>query len=293
MMNGWNNARNTGLMLLTALLIRPPQANAQTGTTALATGLAADGEHAGAALEFRRQAMATGAPAAQAGYYWAAAYEYYRAGDHERTGSMLDNAENQDASITPPALLLRGENAFATRKWTEAEFYYNSMGQTATGATARLASRRIAAARLYQGQPDEAMRALDSARDQDAAGLDAIKRYQHGHDKSPKVGGLMGLVPGLGYAYSGEFANAARSLILNSLFIFGMTQTADDEEWGAFAVISFFEITWYSGSIYGGIDAAHRYNQNRLDDCAAAINGQSAFEPDYATLPVVTLTFRF
>jgi hypothetical protein len=72
-----------------------------------------------------------------------------------------------------------------------------------------------------------------------------------------------------------------------------MTQTADDEEWGAFAVISFFEITWYSGSIYGGIDAAHRHNQRRLDDCAAAINGHSAFEPDYATLPVVTLTFRF
>ena len=34
------------------------------------------------------------------------------------------------------------------------------------------------------------------------------------------LGGILGIIPGLGYAYSGEYSNAARSLILNSLFIF-------------------------------------------------------------------------
>ena len=71
-------------------------------------------------------------------------------------------------------------------------------------------------------------------------------------------GGVLGLVPGLGYAYSGEYANAVRSLILNSLFIWGMVETADDDQWGLFALVTFGEFTWYSGSIYGGIDAAHR-----------------------------------
>ena len=37
------------------------------------------------------------------------------------------------------------------------------------------------------------------------------------HFKKPWLGGVLGLVPGLGYVYSGEYANAARSLILNGL----------------------------------------------------------------------------
>ncbi|MBN1558006.1 MAG: membrane protein insertion efficiency factor YidD [Lentisphaerae bacterium] len=78
--------------------------------------------------------------------------------------------------------------------------------------------------------------------------------------RSPRLGGILGLVPGLGYAYSGEYANALRSLLLNGIFIWGMVETAGEEQWGGFAVISFFELTWYSGSIYGGIDAAHRFN---------------------------------
>ena len=71
----------------------------------------------------------------------------------------------------------------------------------------------------------------------------------------PWVGGVLGLVPGLGYVYSGEFANGARSLILNGLFIWGMVETAEREQWAAFSVLTFFEFTWYSGSIYGGAEA--------------------------------------
>ena len=74
----------------------------------------------------------------------------------------------------------------------------------------------------------------------------------------------MGLIPGFGYFYSGEYASGLRAILLNGLFIYGMIDTADKDEWGAFAVISFFEFTWYGGSIYGGIDAAYRYNRQRV-----------------------------
>ena len=83
------------------------------------------------------------------------------------------------------------------------------------------------------------------------------------------------------------------SIILNRLFLYGMADTANNEQWGAFAVITFFEFTWYSGSIYGGIDAAHRYNRNRLDSAVNAINGEAGFEPDYEQLPTLVLQFRF
>jgi hypothetical protein len=104
---------------------------------------------------------------------------------------------------------------------------------------------------------------------------------------------VLGLVPGLGYVYSGEFANGARSLILNGLFIWGMVETAEREQWAAFSVLTFFEFTWYSGSIYGGVDAAHRYNQRRLDAAVSGVGGGRRLGPDVARVPVVVLGFEF
>ena len=100
-------------------------------------------------------------------------------------------------------------------------------------------------------------------------------------------------MPGLGYAYSGEYSNALRSLILNSIFIYGMTDTADKEQWGAFAAITFFELTWYTGSIYGGIDAAHRHNRTRLTGCLDAVDGNAGVRVDLSRIPVVSLSFDF
>jgi hypothetical protein len=93
--------------------------------------------------------------------------------------------------------------------------------------------------------------------------------------------------------YSGEWSNGARSLLLNGIFIFGMVYTANDGQWGAFAAITFFEITWYSGSIYGGVDAAHRYNRRRLEACAAVFREGADLDPDASALPGLLLRYRF
>ena len=126
-----------------------------------------------------------------------------------------------------------------------------------------------------------------------AAGQAAVERYRAGRDKRPRLGGWLGLIPGLGYAYSGEYANAFRSLLLNSLFIYGMADSAQRENWGAFSAIAFFELTWYTGSIYGGIDAAHRFNRRRLEDAERAILGASRFEPITPHLPLLHFRFEF
>jgi len=123
--------------------------------------------------------------------------------------------------------------------------------------------------------------------------MEALDRYEQGRDKSPKVGGFLGLVPGLGHLYAGEPGNALRSLLLNGLFIFAMADTAADEEWGAFAAVTFFELTWYTGSVYGGVDAAHRHNRNRLRACTKAVDGKSGFTLNTTQLPIVSLNIRF
>ena len=123
----------------------------------------------------------------------------------------------------------------------------------------------------WKNSADDARAALEG--DPNA---EALERYLAGRDKSPRLGGLLGIVPGLGYAYSGEYGNALRSLLLNGLFGWAMFATAEDDQWALFAVATFFELTWYTGSIYGGIDAAHRHNRERLDSAVREIRGDDA-----------------
>ena len=158
-------------------------------------------------------------------------------------------------------------------------------------ALRRFAAGARAADALRAGLPDEARAAV---RD-DPERLRIVEDYANGSDKSPTVGGLLGIVPGLGYAYSGEWGNMVRSLFLNGLFGWAMFECADRDEWGLFAVTTFFELTWYTGSIYGGIDAAHRYNRERLDDAAAALRGERepAVRRAGGTLPLLGVRLSF
>ena len=263
-------------------------------TFRLAIDLEAEGDHSGSALEFRRIAIATRDLAGRAGYYWASGYEYWRGGEFERVDKMLDEAENSNPRLGATALLLRGMNELSRCKWEEASFYMQSvLNSSSSNDIKMLAARKLSTARLRQKDIAGARNALEQSPIQQSEGLSAIEKYDAGRDKCPKIGSLLGLIPGFGYFYSGEYANGFRSIILNALFIYGMVDTADKDQWGAFAVVTFFEFTWYFGSIYGGIDAAHRYNRARLDSAVGAIHGEAEFEPDLAKLPVIALRFRF
>lgn len=261
--------------------------------TQLALQLRDEGDHLGAALEFRRCAIGKDSAEA-ASYYWAAAAEYKQAGDYARTQKLLDLAERAGPESRWPILLLRGEAAYGLRRWDESAFYFeNSAEGTGHPDAVRYALRKAAAAKIRAGRPDEALAALTQSPANEDKALAAIQLYCSGRDRSPAVGGAFGILPGFGYFYSGEWANGFRSLLLNSLFIFGMVHTAEKEQWGAFAIITFFEFTWYSGSIYGGIDAAQRYNRRRVDSCVNAVVGGAACQPDYSLLPTVSLKFSF
>ena len=266
----------------------------ETSPCRLACDLAEEGDHAAAALEFRRLALTAEAPTS-AGLAWAAAYEYVQAGIWPAADKMLNYAEDADLSLDLPVLLLRAESAASQNQPEAADFYYQAARSHRSASTElqRYAAIQSAALLIGLQQPDAARAALADAPGTHDAAQQALTKYEAGHDKKPWLGGILGIIPGLGYAYSGEYANAARSLILNSLFIFGMVNTAQHDDWGAFAVITFFEFTWYSGSIYGGIDAAHRYNHQRLQDCQSQIVGNTGYKPDRQRFPIVALQFEF
>ena len=285
--------------LLVALLASPLLAVAAPAAPAdpahLAQELAATRQHNAAAIEYRRLALADPAPDRAASWFWLAAQQY--ASDHNpaQANRMLDRAEDTAPGLlAAPVAWLRAENALALRDWDSAGFYFDSLRRQAAADPLRdFAARGATAAALRRHDLPAARAALATAPDAIPAAAAALDTYAARRDKKPWLGGLLGLVPGLGYAYSGEYANATRSLILNSLFLWGMIETADDDQWAAFTVLTFVEFTWYSGSIYGGLDAAHRHNQRRLDAAITDIRGTTRAQPDFTKLPILVWQFEF
>lgn len=268
--------------------------SASDASLPLALRLKAEGDVRAAAIEFRRLAMEEDRVESQAGFLWAAAYLYKQAGVFSVADAMVDQIEDRMPLWTTPSLILRGEIALADTRTREAGFYWESLLRAAeSDEQAALARRRLAGIQLAAGDPEGARRLLQESPIDETEGLRHLERFETGRDRNPRLGGLLGMIPGMGYAYAGEYANAFRSLILNSLFIYGMVDTARNNHWGGFAVITFFEITWYSGSIYGGIDASHRYNQRRLRTALDGIDRQSGFEPDWEQIPGIQLRYRF
>ena len=273
-----------------------------SATRDLALSLYSDGDTTPAAIEFRRLAFETDKPDEQAAWNWMAAYCYAIGAETNRidlTTRGLDRAEQTATGDDLAVALswLRAETAADARKWQQAAFYYRSLEHKATtnDAARDYAIRGQAVAQLKMGHPERAHGLLEglSKPDEQKATLEAIDSYAAANRKSPLLGGLLGIIPGLGYLYSGEYGNAARSLFLNGIFIWGMVETAQEDYWGLFSVITFGELTWYSGSIYGGIDSAHRYNRHQLEKALDVIEPAEAPRPDTAVLPIVHLRFTF
>lgn len=269
----------------------------------IALELAEEGDHLLSAVEYRRMAMDSSDNGAAAGYYWAAAYEYWLAGNHSRqVKDMLERAEHLSPALFEEAMLLTARQAIDSDNLAEAAFYLEAVVESIpekpeTDYAVQLknfASLRLAEVHFSESRSPKTEEIIGQLPPKiKGKPLAAVRSYRRRNDKSPVLGGILGLVPGLGYAYSKEYGNALRSLILNGLFIFAMSDTAANDQWGAFTALSFFEITWYTGSIYGGIDAAHRYNRSRFHECLEDIRSEGSFSLDRRLIPVIRLNIQF
>ena len=274
------------ILFLAALLAALCCARAESRVS-LAHDFAATGDWAQAALEWRRLAADLGPEDGGAPCLLLATDAYRQGGDTDRMARTLERADEAGAPSDPVAVWLHLRLDEARGHWASAMLYAEELRDTADErgdyVLKRHAAGALAADALRAGRPSEARAALAD----DPIRLEALDAYLAGHDKSPTVGGLLGMVPGLGYAYSGEWGNMLRSIFLNGLFGWAMVECSEHDEWGLFAMTTFFEFTWYTGSIYGGIDAAHRHNRERLESAASSLRGERA--PSVGRAPGVEL----
>jgi tetratricopeptide (TPR) repeat protein len=81
--------------------------------------------------------------------------------------------------------------------------------------------------------------------------------------KSPTLAGLMSAVlPGSGHWYTGRWRDGTIALLLNGAFLAAGIEAVSAGNEAAAGVLLFFEAAWYSGTIYGAVNAAHKYNRD-------------------------------
>ena len=78
--------------------------------------------------------------------------------------------------------------------------------------------------------------------------------------KNPTVAGVLGIVPGLGYAYSGHYGTAVASLVVNGALAWGTISAFQNDNNEAGWALGVLGIGFYFGNITGSAQSATRYN---------------------------------
>jgi len=88
--------------------------------------------------------------------------------------------------------------------------------------------------------------------------LDEVPKMKQ---KSPGLAGTLAVIPGAGYLYCGRYQDALIALLVNGGLIWAAYESFDKELYALGSMITFVEIGFYAGSIYGSVASAHKYNR--------------------------------
>ncbi len=87
--------------------------------------------------------------------------------------------------------------------------------------------------------------------------------------KDPAKAGILGIVPGLGYAYTGHTRTALVAFVVNGLLGWAAVDAIRDDHIAAGASLAGLALGFYVGNIVGSVESAHRHNQWQYDQVQA------------------------
>ncbi len=93
--------------------------------------------------------------------------------------------------------------------------------------------------------------------------IDRILEVRSMPGKNPVLAGLFSVVPGGGFLYTGRIRDAAAAFFLNAGLGLAAWEAFEQDNPALGGVISFVGAGFYSGSIYGSVSAAHKFNHAR------------------------------
>ena len=84
--------------------------------------------------------------------------------------------------------------------------------------------------------------------------------------KSPLVAGLLSAcVPGAGHFYCGKFRNGGVAFVLSAAFVAASVEAFHKDVYAGGAIASSVALVFYSGTIYGAVNVAHKFNKARRE----------------------------
>lgn len=88
--------------------------------------------------------------------------------------------------------------------------------------------------------------------------LNFMDNYKY---KKKYIAGILSIIPGAGYYYSGHKSSAISSLIVNSLLGYALYSNIKNENYGMATLVGVFSFSFYIGNISGSIKSTKRYNK--------------------------------
>jgi tetratricopeptide (TPR) repeat protein len=122
-----------------------------------------------------------------------------------------------------------------------------------------------------------------------------LKEKKDARYKSPETAGaLSALLPGTGQFYNERYRDGVYSFLLNTLFIFAAYKAYESGNYGLGAILTLFEIGWYTGGIYGAVGGAHKYNRDIDEDhFRIGIHRLNLLESEIGRLGGVSVMFTY
>jgi len=128
---------------------------------------------------------------------------------------------------------------------------------------------------------EEAFRAIDPNGDlfSPSQGIvTEIHNLRHQKGKSPLAAGILSLfLPGAGYVYVGRWQTGIAAFIVNGLFIGATIEAFDNDLPVLGSIIGMVELGWYSGTIYGSMSGAQRYNHTLREEKLGSLSRTFVF----------------
>jgi TolA-binding protein len=176
--------------------------------------------------------------------------------------------QHPDAAMRGEAAFLLGETAYQQGRYRQAiedlRPVAERYAQTPAGEKARYRLGWSYLQARQWPQASDTFAAVDTASPLSPSARllsDASREAEQLPRKSPTLAGLMStVVPGTGHFYAGRYRDGTVALLLNAAFLAAGVQAASTGHEAAAGLLLFFEAAWYSGAIYGAVNAAHKYN---------------------------------
>ena len=102
--------------------------------------------------------------------------------------------------------------------------------------------------------------------------LSVLKELESQKRKNATLAGVLSIIPGCGYLYTGHKGSALTSFAINSLLVYATYTSVKSRNYGWAGVCGFLSLSFYIGNINGAIHSAGRYNRKKREQIMERFN---------------------